>query len=347
MKKLSGHESISLQEQFLLLADYCENNEVDHDQYGNGKFLNQFEEEVANLTGMEAGLFMPSGVMAQLIAVRIYSDQLKSKYFACHPTCHLLLHEEDAYKTLHNLEVEECGHADKVTTLSDLQALENDISSLILELPLRHLGGDLPSWDELVAQKKYCKENKIKLHLDGARIFECQNYYGKSVKEIAADTDSLFLSFYKGFGSSSGSMLLGGKEFIEEAKIWLRRHGGNLFQLYPLAIAAKLNFDSRLDKFNQYVEKAHEIGEVLNTLPSVTVLPYPVKTNMLHFEFPKSKAHLQNQMKDYKEKGFDIGMGIWLEEPKGVSRLELSVGDATLRLSKEEIRELFQALLES
>ena len=136
-------------------------------------------------------------------------------------------------------------------------------------------------------------------------------------------------------------------KFIEEAKIWLRRHGGNLFQLYPLAMAAKLNFDSRLDKFNQYVEKAHEIGEVLNTLPSVTVLPYPVKTNMLHFEFPKSKAHLQNQMKDYKEKGFDIGMGIWLEEPKGVSRLELSVGDATLRLSKEEIRELFQALLES
>ena len=249
MKKLSGHIQKTIKEQFQELAKYCESNEIAPDQYGNGKFLNQFEDDIAELTGMEAGLFMTSGVMAQLISLRIYSDESFNKRIACHPTCHILLHEEEAYELLHNLEAIECGDKDQVITLSDIQNIHSQVSTLILELPLRHLGGDLPKWEELESQKSYCKKQGINLHLDGARIFETESFYNKSVKEIVTGFDSLFLSFYKRFGSTSGSMLLGSKDFIQKAKIWLRRHGGNLYQLYPLAIPAKMNFEKRIEKF--------------------------------------------------------------------------------------------------
>ena len=79
MKKLAGNKWTTIKENFLDLAKYCQENKVDFDQYGNGKFLNAFEEQMAEFTGMEAGLFMPSGVMAQLIAIRIYSDEAKNK----------------------------------------------------------------------------------------------------------------------------------------------------------------------------------------------------------------------------------------------------------------------------
>ncbi|OUR96915.1 hypothetical protein A9Q84_11305 [Halobacteriovorax marinus] len=345
MRKLQGHTQKTIQEHFQELANYCETNDVSYDQYGNGKFLNQFEEEVAELTGMEAAIFMPSGVMAQLIALRIYSDELVNMKVACHPTCHILLHEEDAYELLHGLEALQCGEKDQVITLKDIQELNSRVASLILELPLRHLGGDLPTWDELTAQKTYCKEQGIKLHLDGARLFECENYYQKSVKEIVSGFDSLFLSFYKGFGSTSGSMLLGSEDFISKAKLWLRRHGGNLFQLYPLAIPAKMNFEKRMKEFDQYVLKAKEIAEVLATLPGVKVIPEKVITNMMHLELPQSKETLYERMSDSKENGFDLGMGVWREEPVGFSRVELSIGDAALKLSLDEIVEGFTYLL--
>ena len=345
MKKLSGHKRRTIQENFQELSDYCQVNEIDHDQYGSGEFLNRFESDIAKLTGMEAALFMPSGVMAQLIALRIYSDESSNKKFACHPTCHILLHEEDSYDLLHGLQALECGHKDQVTSLEDIQGLDSKVSSLILELPLRHLGGDLPSWDDLEAQKSYCKDKGIKLHLDGARLFECQNHYEKSVKEIVHGFDSLFLSFYKGFGSTSGSMLLGPKDFIEKAKQWLRRHGGNLFQLYPLAIPAKMNFDMRINEFDKYVTKAQEIAKAISSLPGVKVIPEKVKTNMMHLELAQTKDTLHKRMKESKEQGFDIGMGIWREEPAGLSRLELSIGDAALELSTNEIVERLEFLL--
>jgi threonine aldolase len=344
MKKLAGNKWTTIKENFLDLAKYCQENKVDFDQYGNGKFLNAFEEQMAEFTGMEAGLFMPSGVMAQLIAIRIYSDEAKNKNFACHPTCHLLLHEEDSYKELHNLEAQECGDKDAVTTLEDIKNLKK-VSSLILELPLRHLGGDLPTWDELETQKIYCKEQDIKLHLDGARICETQNYYQKSVKEIAAGFDSLFLSFYKGIGSTSGSMLLGKKDFIEKAKVWLRRHGGNLFQLYPLAVSAKMNFDKNINYFEAYSKRAVEMSKILKTIPGIKVIPGTPKTNMMHLEVPQTKKLLHARMKKSNQRGFNIGMGVWREDPPGTSRLEIAVGDATAELSDQEIKEAFEFLL--
>lgn len=334
MKKLAGHPDQTISELYQELANYSQS--IEKDRYGNGDFLNNFEKEVAYKVGMEAGLFLPSGVMAQLIAIKIWGDKARNNIFSCHESCHLIRHEEDAYKTLLNFEAKLIGSKKLVPTVSDLVP---GVSSLIYELPMRHLGGDLPSFKELVDIKKYCKENKIKLHIDGARIFETETFYKKSVKEIVDGADSLFISFYKGFGSTSGSMLFGDRTFIDEARVWLRRFGGNLFEMYPLAVPAKMNFDSRLKDFPKWVEKAQAIGTLLKEELDIDVKPYPVKTNMMHIHLPKPPSKLREFYKSYNKA--DIALGVWCEEPEGHSRCEFTIGEATMELSLEEIKEHF------
>lgn len=202
MRKLAGHPEQSISEFYKELATYSEG--IKKDKYGNGEFLNSFEKELAKKVEMESAIFLPSGVMAQLIAIKIWGDKARNTKFACHESCHLIRHEENAYKTLLNFEAKLVGTKNEVPLVSNLVP---NVSSLIYELPMRHLGGDLPSFEQLDEIKKYCKDNKVKLHIDGARIFETEKFYNKSVKEIIKGVDSLFISFYKGFGSTSGSML--------------------------------------------------------------------------------------------------------------------------------------------
>ena len=153
-KKLMGHNVHSISEFYQELADYSK--DIDKDSYGAGDFLNNFEKEMAKLTGFESALFLPSGVMAQLIAIKIYAEEKGNNTFICHESCHLTRHENDAYKHLANLEVKFIGEKDKVPLAQDLV---KDVSSLVYELPMRHLGGDAPTWEQLDEIKK--RINKV------------------------------------------------------------------------------------------------------------------------------------------------------------------------------------------
>src|SRR5262245_39022585 len=95
---------------------------VARDHYGRGDVVESFERDVARLLGKEAAVFMPSGTMAQQIALRLWCDRAGSRRVAFHPTCHLELHEEHAYRELHGLEATLVGPADRLMTIADLEA---------------------------------------------------------------------------------------------------------------------------------------------------------------------------------------------------------------------------------
>jgi threonine aldolase len=332
-------------EMYRELLQYAESHQADLDRYGEGRFLNQFERQVADELGMEAAVFLPSGVMAQLVAIQVWASERGLNRFACHETCHLIRHEEDAYKELLSLEAVLVGTDGKLPVLADLAVLARQpVSSLVYELPMRHLGGDLPDWEAWSAIKNFCREQQIRLHIDGARLFETEPYYGRTVKEIVAGADSLFLSFYKGFASTSGSMLLGSKRFVEEAKVWIRRFGGNLFQLYMLAIPARMNFEKRRHSFAPLVEKARSVGAALHRDLGLTVQPIPVKTNMFHVLIPGSADQLTPRIKAARTPGFNASA--WPDySPSGYCRCEFTVGEATLQLADRELIEVFSKLL--
>src|SRR5271170_3471373 len=100
---LHGFRTPSPAEEFRLLADWCQASDVVHDAYGDGKLIEDFEGVIAGLTGKAAAAFMPSGVMAQLIAIRIWAARAGLPRFGLHPGSHLILHEREAYQAVFNL----------------------------------------------------------------------------------------------------------------------------------------------------------------------------------------------------------------------------------------------------
>ena len=110
------------------------------------------EAEVRELLGKPAAAFMPSGTMAQQIALRIHADRRGRQVVAFHPTCHLELHEDKAYQRLHGLVGRTLGDGRELLTLADIEAVREPLAALLIELPQREIGGRLPAWDDLVAQ---------------------------------------------------------------------------------------------------------------------------------------------------------------------------------------------------
>lgn len=346
MIKLSGHPEISVQEFFRSCFEYSQSHNVDWDYYGKGSFKQEFEQQIAGLLGYGKGLFLPSGVMAQLIAMQIALSKLdKPHKVGLHPTSHLLKHESDSYKVLHQLDVTIIGESDRVITVKDLECLSHQPKAVILEVPYRHLGGDMPSWDELEKIKAYCRDNQIFLHLDGARIWETQSYYQKSLKEICQGFDSAYVSFYKGIGSTSGAMLLSHDAFIEEAKIWNRRHGGDLFNLMPLLLPAKINFDRRIERFSSYFAQTQRLYDILGKIDGVSLQPLEPKSNMFHMHV---RGNPETLIKRNQEIADEVGVSIikssWGEKRQGWTCVEIYVGDNASMVSGDQIREYFAKL---
>ncbi|HEY7348151.1 MAG TPA: beta-eliminating lyase-related protein [Ktedonobacterales bacterium] len=319
--------------------------DVEADHYGEGEIVTQFEQEVAHLLGKEAAVFMPSGTMCQQIVLRLWADQRRIPRIAFHPTCHLELHEHQAYQNLHHLQQVLVGNPSRLMTLDDLQGVAEPLGALLLELPQREIGGQLPSWDELTAMIAWARERGIPTHLDGARLWQCRPFYQRDYAEIAALFDSVYVSFYKDLGALAGCVLAGPANIMAEARIWQRRHGGNLIRLYPYVLSARQGLRERLGRIAVYCAKAQEIANTLEALPQIEIVPAPPHTNMMHLFLRGEREKLLAAALETAEK-----TGIWLFSGlaptvfPSYQRLEFTVGDASLDVSSEEMRGLFQAL---
>ena len=211
--------------------------DVTADRYGDGGVVEELEAEVAALLGKPAAVLMPSGTMAQQIALRVHADRTGRRTVLWHPTCHLALHEDQAVERLHGLHPRPVGDPRRLITLADLEEVAEYAGTLLLELPQREIGGQLPAWDDLVAQTALARSHGTALHLDGARLLESLPFYGRPAAEVAGLFDSVYLSLYKGLGGIAGCLLAGEEQLVAEAREWRHRHGGTLFGLWPYAAA--------------------------------------------------------------------------------------------------------------
>ena len=208
------------------LARFCDDNGVDKfDVYGDfdltqdTSYLRKFESEVATAFGKDDGVFMPSGVMAQSIALLIHSEGSESgdgslvregssswrrkTSFACHRTSHLLLHEQNGYSELLNMDAvilpmntRPCGGpfggsfgVQPLRSIDVDEAMQahvtdnagfdkqSDLSTVVIELPHREIGGKLTPWEDVVQMSDLCREHDVAFHCDGARIFEAAAGY--------------------------------------------------------------------------------------------------------------------------------------------------------------------------
>jgi threonine aldolase len=316
------------------------------DRYGEGSLISDFERDVAELLGKEAAVFLPSGTMAQQIALRIWAGRARTPTVAFHPTCHLEIHEQKGYELLHGLHGRLVGERSRLITLDDLRATPGPLAALLLELPQREIGGQLPSWSDLEAQTTWAREQGAAAHMDGARLWESGPFYGRSYAEIAGLFDSVYVSFYKGIGAIAGAALAGPPAFIAEARLWQRRHGGNLVQLYPFVLSARANLRRRLPKFGGYVERAQAVARVLSAIPGITVKPDPPQTNMMHVFLQCDPERLVEECVEIAQtERVLLFRRLVTTGVPGLAAIELALGDAVEAVSDAEIGAYFGRLM--
>jgi threonine aldolase len=316
------------------------------DRYGEGGSVETFELRMAELLGKPAAALLPSGTMAQQIALRIHCDRRGRTTVAFHPTCHLELHEHGAYAHLHGLKAELIGDRDRLIALEDLEALRVPIAALLIELPQRALGGRLPEWEDLVAQIRWTRDRGIAAHLDGARIWESAPYYGRPHSEIAALFDTVYVSLYKALGGFAASVLAGPDDVIAQARVWRHRHGGTLWNLFPFAASAQRGLDELLPQMPRFLEHARAVAAALRELPGVAIVPDPPQTPLFHL-------HVRGDPQTIQERATRIAneRRVWLFDTlsptvfPGVSKVELSIGEPALEISSREAAELFEMLV--
>ncbi|SFE69052.1 L-threonine aldolase [Bacillus sp. OV194] len=339
---VSGHGSRNLQ----VLKDALESYDggMESDMYGSGKVIKDFQEKMAEVLGKEDAVFFPSGTMAQQIALRIWCDEKGLKRVAYHPLCHLEIHEEDGLKELHHIKPVLLADENRLIALEDVVNLKEEIACLLLELPQREIGGQLPDYTTLEEISAYCREKGIKLHMDGARLFEILPVYQKSAAEVCSLFDSVYVSVYKGIGGIAGAVLAGDKDFTDKSKVWKRRHGGDLISLYPYILSADFYFDQRQEKMDQYYKEAKELAGFYNECHRVSTRPAEPVSNMFHVHFEAPKETMESLLAGlYEETGIGLS-GHIREVNEQTSYFEVSVGDLYGKVPEEKLKAAFQKL---
>jgi threonine aldolase len=345
----SGAAPRSAAQDFAEMAAWCEAHDIQHDSYGEGTLIQDFENKVAALLGFEAGRFVITGTLAQAVALRIACLDRNNPLVALHPTAHALVHESSNYQLLGHFTALNVGSPYRPWTAADLKALPDRIAAALYELPMREIGAQLPAWEELNAVKEYCREQNIHLHLDGARLWEAAAGYGKPLDSVAAGFDSAYVSFYKGIGGLGGAMLLGSRDFISRTSEWMKRMGGNVYQRSPYVVAAAMRLDEKLARMPAYLQRTRELYQLLTRYPHWQVNPRLPHCNMLHIYFPVERD-AANAARDQLAKE----SGVWLfgrasDAPlPQQSYVEWYVGEGLLALSDQQvitILDRFQSML--
>ncbi|WP_077033107.1 low specificity L-threonine aldolase [Pelomonas sp. KK5] len=344
---LPGFKALEPADEFEALARWCAREGAQADVYGEGGLAAVFEQRIAALLGKPAAVFMPSGVMAQLIAMRIYTERAGLDRFGLSPNAHLALHEQEAPQALFGLHAVPVGSRLQPMTAEDLAAQRQRLAAVVVELPMREAGGQLPDWDALQALKEQAAAMATPLHMDGARLWQCRAFYQRSFAEIAAGFASVYVSMYKDIGGMAGAVLAGEEAFIAEARLWQRRMGGNLYQQTPLLASAMLRFDARLALLDDCWRRAKELASLFGRLPGVRVNPAEPRCNMFHLQID-APAEALNEARDAVARE----EGAWLfgkarpMDVRGFSVVELTVGDQLLAIDDATVERLFRLLLE-
>jgi threonine aldolase len=318
----------------------------DQDRYGGGLLAERLGGRVAELLGTEAAVWMPSGTMAQQIALRIHARRTGRGLVAFHPHCHLDVHEERGYEWLHGLRATLVGDRNRLLRSDDVARLTEAHAALLLELPQRDLGGRLPPWDDLVATVEAARAGGAALHLDGARLWQCGPFYDRPLDEIAALFDTVYVSFYKDLGAPAGCALAGPAELIAEARTWLIRHGGRMFSVFPLLLAAERGLDEVLPRMPAYVAHARALAAALAEVDEVSVVPDPPQTAMFHLHVKGDAERLNEAAVELAERTRTwLGAHFVPTADPAVAATELGIGEGNLAVPPAEAAELYAELV--
>ncbi len=320
------------------LANYA--GDVPADKYMTGELFDRLESQVKELLGKESAIYLPSGKLAQLAALKALTSRSGISRLALHPRSHIEEYEARSYQELWGMTSVHFGEYDRLPTAFDIHNFHEPIGAVVLELPMRRLGCLLPSWEQLVAITNAAHEKQIPIHMDGARLWESQPFYGKPLHEISNLFDTLYVSFDKGLGGLAGGALAGPKSVIDEVKIWQRRAGGRVLRSFPNLLSSLKGLEERLPQMAAFHEKAKSFAKSLVKIPGVRVSP----------EIPHANAFLVTLQGDTRKAvqardRLAEEQSIWLFDnvvdciEQNTIRFEVTIRSAAFDIESSEIKQ--------
>ncbi|NQY21731.1 MAG: low-specificity L-threonine aldolase [Campylobacteraceae bacterium] len=271
---------------------------VGDDVYGEDPSVNFLQDKMSKLAGKEDALFVSSGTQANLLS--IFSHCSRGDEYICGNESHIYKYEGGGAAVLasvqsQTIEFEEDGSLNLDKIRKSIKVKDDHFARTKLICLENTHNGKVLSIKYLEELSFFAKENDLLLHLDGARLFNASVYLDLEIKEICKYFDSISICFSKGLGAPIGSILLGNKTFIKEAKKYRKMLGGGLRQAGYLAAACTYSLDNNIEDLKIDHEHIKILREELSKIEEVNIVSSD--TNMLFLE-AKNEDELVKYLKD-------------------------------------------------
>ncbi len=274
------------------LSEISKDQKINGDFYGNGGDVNALEEKFAEITGKEKAIYMPSGTMANQLAIRVLSGN-KTKVFV-QENSHIYRDEADAAQSIHQKRLVPFAKDTTKVTLENLKSsidyhndgevFKSGIGAISIENPIRRSDGQVVDIDEIRKIAEYAKSNGFGLHLDGARLHIAAAFSGISVREYVSYFDTVYISLYKYLGAAGGAILCGDAEVINKMPHLIKILGGTCFQNWPNATMALHNLEGIENRLIETVKKWKDLQRKLKAVSEFTINEIPNGSNIFNLK---------------------------------------------------------------
>ena len=260
---------------------------VGDDVYGEDPTVNSLEERVAAMFGHEAGLFSPTGSLANQLAIRTLVKP--GEELLVETRSHIVRAELGAAATFSGITTRTWPSQDGLLKAEDPLAIAHEnagpylVSTKAIAVENTHNfgGGTVQPIEEIAKLSVAARARGIAMHLDGARIWNAHVASGLSFAEYGKHFDTISVCLSKGLGAPIGSVMLSTKERVAEARIWRKRYGAGMRQVGIIAAAAHFALDNNIDRLADDHARAKKIAVALAAVDASLVDPAKVVTNIV------------------------------------------------------------------
>ncbi len=268
------------------------NARVGDDVFGEDPTVNALQEKIARLTGKEAALFVASGTMGNQVSINAHTQP--GNEIIVEANSHIFNYECGSPALLSGVQVMPLPGFRGSFTVGQVEEtirpenVHHPKTALIcIENTHNRAGGTIFPYQDIEQISLLAREQNLKMHLDGARLWNASIATGIPISEYARHFDSVSLCFSKGLGAPVGSIIAGSQEFIDRARYYRKAYGGGMRQAGILAAAAIYAMDHHFERLSEDHRRAKKLGEFIATLPDVELDLETVQTNIIIFDIRK------------------------------------------------------------
>jgi threonine aldolase len=263
--------------------------EVGDDVYGEDPSVNRLEKRAAEIFGKEAALFVPTGCMGNLIAIKVWTHH--GDEVICEERSHVNLYELASMSAIAGCMPRVARAEDGILSWPQIEAVirpkiyyDSQSALVCLENTVNMWGGTIYPTARVSDICDNAHGVNLKVHLDGARIFNAATTLGENVADMTRKVDSVMFCLSKGLGAPVGSILAGPRAFIEKSRIYRKMFGGGMRQAGVIAAAGLVALEKSPGRLHIDHTNAKRLAEGVVTIPGFVIDPTKVKTNIVIFD---------------------------------------------------------------